>query len=58
MQIVVYELCNYFLYALDIVSFIIAVVMIVSFIVSIVRDKRAKHKKNDKGSQEWITKRI
>ena len=45
MQIVIYDICNYFLYALDIVSFIIAVVMIVSFIVSIVRDKRAKHRK-------------
>ena len=43
MQIVI----NDILYALDIVSFIIAVVMIVSFIVSIVRDKRAKHKKRE-----------
>jgi len=41
MQNVIYDI----LYALDIVSFIIAVVMIVSFIVSIVRDKRAKHRK-------------
>lgn len=41
MKIVIYDI----LYALDIVSFIIAVVMIVSFIVSIVRDKRAKHRK-------------
>lgn len=41
MQIVITDI----LYALDIVSFIIAVVMIVSFIVSIVRDKRAKHRK-------------
>lgn len=40
MQNVIYDI----LYALDIASFIIAVVMIVSFIVSIVRDKRAKHK--------------
>lgn len=45
MQIVIYDICNYFLYALDIVSFIIAVVMIVSFIVSIVRDKRTRHRK-------------
>lgn len=41
MKIVIYDI----LYALDIVSFIIAVVMIVSFIVSIVRVKRAKHRK-------------
>jgi hypothetical protein len=41
MQIVITDI----LYALDIVSFIIAIVMIVSFIVSIVRDKRAKHRK-------------
>lgn len=45
MQIVIYEICNYFLYALDIVSFIIAVVMIVSFIVSIVRDGKDRHRK-------------
>lgn len=45
MQIVITDICNYFLYALDIVSFIIAVVMIVSFIVSIVRDKRTRHRK-------------
>lgn len=44
MKTIVYDICNYFLYALDIASFIIAVVMIVSFIVSIVRDKRAKHR--------------
>lgn len=40
MQNVIYDI----LYALDIASFIIAVVMIVSFMVSIVRDKRAKHR--------------
>lgn len=40
MQNVIYDI----LYALDIASFIIAVVMIVSFIVSIIRDKRAKHR--------------
>lgn len=47
MQIVVYEICNYFLYALDIVSFIVAVVMIVNFITSIVRDERTQHKKRE-----------
>lgn len=41
MQIVIYDI----LYALDIVSFIIAFVMIVSFIVSIVRDGKDRHRK-------------
>ena len=41
MQIVIYDI----LYALDIVSFIIAIVMIVSFIVSIVRDRKDRHRK-------------
>lgn len=49
MQNVVYEICNYFLYVLDIVSFIVAVVMIVKFITSIVRDEKVRHKKRKKG---------
>lgn len=44
MQIVIYNICNYFLYALDIVSFIVAVLMIVRFINSIVRDRHGKKK--------------
>ena len=45
MQNVVDEICNYFLYALDIVSFIVAVVMIIKFITSIVRDGKDRHRK-------------
>lgn len=49
MQIVIYDICNYFLYALDIVSFIVAVVMIANHIISIVRDERTRHRKKKKG---------
>ena len=45
MQIVIYDICNYFLYALDLVSFIAAVLMIVRFINSIVRDGKDRHGK-------------
>lgn len=46
MQIVIYDICNYFLYALDIVSFIVAVLMIVRFITSLVSDYHEEKRKN------------
>ncbi len=51
MQIVIYDICNYFLYALDIVSFIVAVLMIVRFINSIVRDGKDRHRKKRKDKE-------